>query len=284
MNTVETWLKPLTAKKKLEPGVIIRRIGDGKDQQGSFQEYDPDGNIILANIIDLTDGTLISGTGVLKPRRGDRIYYSSSTFGSSTAAAKKALAIIREWSLYKKHESIQDQILDFIGLVYVPEQILRLSETDALNFLFVPVQQKFRIGRFTERRGPERVCNDIFLLKLQVLHRGNHITYLALVLLQKHYIPRFYSAGTKPHEETTTLLKNEEFNFHPSHGGHIKCEGTRDGKKHFLVDAGSNIYGRGVKTPLHVSEQVVEGLKKVFPEFEYTPMAGRGAFGTEQSY
>ena len=104
------------------------------------------------------------------------------------------------------------------------------------------------------------------------------------MLHQKHYVPRFYSAGTKPHEETTNLLKEEAFNFHPSHGGHIKADGTKEGRKHFLVDAGSNIYGRGIKTPLHVSEQVVEGLKKVFPEFEYTPMPGRGAFGTEQSY
>ena len=283
MKAVESWFKPLTAKKKLEPGVIIRRTGEGKDQQGSFLEYDPDGNMILINIIDLSEGTLVASMGVLKPRKGDRILYSSSSFGAG-AASKKARAIIEQWSLFQKHANLQEQILDFIGTVYVPEQILRYSETNTLNFLFVPVQQKFRIGRFTERRSPERVCNDIFLQRLQTLHRGYHITYLALVLQQKHYIPRFYSAGTKPHEETTTLLKNEEFNFHPSHGGHIKCEGARDGKKHFLVDAGSNIYGRGVKTPLHVSEQVVEGLKKVFPEFEYTAMAGRGAFGTEQSY
>ena len=283
MKKVESWYKPLTAKKKLEPGVIIRRIGDDKDQQGSYCELDPDGNMILINIIDLSEGTLVASMGVLKPRKGDKVLYSSSSFGAG-AASKKARAIIEQWSLFQKHANLQEQILDFIGTVYVPEQILRYSETNTLNFLFVPVQQKFRIGRFTERRSPERVCNDIFLQRLQALHRGNHITYLGLVLQQKHYIPRFYSAGTKSHEETTTLLKNEEFNFHPSHGGHIKCEGAKDGKKHFLVDAGSNVYGRGIKTPLHVSEQVVEGLKKVFPEFEYTAMAGRGAFGTEQSY
>ncbi|HOD15738.1 MAG TPA: hypothetical protein PK307_12955 [Spirochaetota bacterium] len=283
MKSIESWLKPLTGKKKLTQGVIVRRTGNGKDQQGSFLEYDRDGNIILINIIDLATGTLISSMGVLKPRPGDQIYYSTSSFETSPAA-KKALALVREWSLFQKHARIQEQIIDFIGLSYVPEQVLKLAETNSLNFLFVPVQQKFRIGRFTERRSLERVCNDIFLQKLQVLHQGNHITYLALVLHQKHYIPRFYSAGTKPHDETTTLLKDEEFNFHPSHGGHMKVDGTRDGKKHFLVDAGSNVYGRGVKTPLHVSEQVVEGLKKVFPEFEYTAMAGRGAFGTEQSY
>jgi hypothetical protein len=198
MKSTEPWLKPLIAKKKLTPGTIIRRIGEGKDQQGSFLEYDPDDNMILINIIDLTNGTLVASMGVLRPRRDDRIFYSSSSFDSGPAS-RKALAIIREWPLYKKHAALQEQILDFIGLVYAPEQILRLSETGALNFLFVPVQQKFRIGRFTERRSPERVCNDIFLQRLQTLHRGSHITYLALVLQQKHYIPRFYSAGTKSH-------------------------------------------------------------------------------------
>lgn len=283
MKSVESWLKPITGKKKLMQGTIIRRIGDGKNQQGSLLEYDQDGNMILINIIDLDTGTLASSMGVLKPRPGDQIYYSESSFETSPAA-KKALTIVREWSLFQKYARIQERIIEFIGQSYAPEQILELAEAQLLNVLFVPVQQKFRIGRFTERRSPERVCNDLFLQRLQMLHQGNHITYLALVLHQKHYIPRFYSAGTKPHDETTSLLKDEEFNFHPTHGGHMKVEGTRDGKKHFLVDAGSNVYGRGVKTPLHVSEQVVEGLKKVFPDFEYTPMAGRGAFGTEQSY
>ena len=50
------------------------------------------------------------------------------------------------------------------------------------------------------------------------------------------------------------------------------------------MDAGSNYLGRGVKTPLHVSEAVTAGLKKVYPEFEFTPLEGRGAYGTEQSY
>ncbi len=276
-------LQPLTQSAKIEPGTIIRRIGSGKDQQGSFLEYDDDGNYILINIIDMKSGTLAALEGVLKPQQGDKLYYYPSSF-SKSPAADKALKIIREWPLFRNHARLQQQILNFVTITYVPEQIIEMSKKESLSLLFVPIQERFRIGRFTERRNPERVCNEAFMLWLQSLHTGNHITYLALIMQQKHHVPRFYSVGTKPHEETANLLKEEAFNFSPTHGGHMKTVGMENGKKHFIVDAGSNFLGRGVKTPLHVSEAVAAGLKKVYPEFEFTPLEGRGAFGTEQSY
>jgi hypothetical protein len=276
-------LKPLTKKTRIEPGTIIRRIGGGKDQQGSFLEYDEEMNYILINIIDMKAGSLTALEGILKPQKNDKLYYYGSGFAAGPAA-EKALKIVRDWPLYKNNPRLQTQIENFVALTFVPEQIIEWSKKDSLSFLFVPIQERFRIGRFTERRNPERVCNEAFMLWLQSLHTGNHITYLALIMQQKHHVPRFYSAGTKPHEETAKLLMDEDYNFHPTHGGHIKAAGFEDGKKHFLVDAGSNYLGRGVKTPLHVSEAVAAGLKKVYPEFEFTPKEGRGAFGTEQSY
>jgi hypothetical protein len=276
-------LKPLPPSKKIEPGTILRRIGNGKDQQGSFLEYDDEGNFILINIIDMKNGTLAALEGVLKPRQGDAMYYYTSSFATSRNA-EKALKIIREWPLFKDQARLRQQILNFVTIAYVPEQIIEMSNNDSLSLLFVPIQERFRIGRFTERRNPERVCNEAFILWLESLHTGNHITYLALILQQKHHVPRFYSVGTKPHEETAKLLMDEAFNFSPTHGGHMKAVGFEDGKKHFIVDAGSTFLGRGVKTPLHVSQAVAAGLKKVYPEFEFTPLEGRGAFGTEQSY
>jgi hypothetical protein len=276
-------LKPLTPSVKLKPGTILRRIGNGKDQQGSFLEYNDDGNYILINIIDMKNGTLAALEGILKPQQGDSLYYYPSTFGTSKAA-DKAFRIVKEWPLFRDNARLQQQILNFVTLAYVPEQIIEMSNNNSLPFLFVPIQERFRIGRFTERRNPARVCNEAFILWLESLHTGNHITYLALIMQQKHHIPRFYSIGTKPHEETAKLLMDEVYNFSPTHGGHLKTVGFEKGKKHFIVDAGSNFLGRGVKTPLHVSEAVVGGLKKVYPEFEFTPVEGRGAFGTEQSY
>lgn len=276
-------LKPLTKRTRPAPGTIIRRIGGGKDQQGSFLEFDDDGNFILLNIIDMTRGSLAALEGVLKPQKDDRLYYYETGF-TTGPAADRALTLVREWPLYKKSPLLRQQIENFVTITFVPEQIIEWAKKDMLSFLFVPIQERFRIGRFTERRNPERVCNETFMLWLQSLSAGNHITYLALILQQKHHVPRFYSIGTKPHEETAKLLMDEAFNFAPTHGGHIKAAGFIDGKKHFLVDAGSNYLGRGVKTPLHVSEAVAAGLKKVYPEFEFTPKEGRGAFGTEQSY
>jgi hypothetical protein len=276
-------LIPLPPSKKLEPGTILRRIGNGKDQQGSFLEYDDEGNFILINIIDMKNGTLAALEGVLKPRQGDAMYYYTSSFATSRNA-EKAFKIVREWPLFKDQARLRQQILNFVTIAYVPEQIIEMSKNDSLSLLFVPIQERFRIGRFTERRNPERVCNETFMLWLESLQTGNHITYLALIMQQKHHVPRFYSVGTKPHEETAKLLMDEAFNFSPTHGGHMKAVGFEDGKKHFIVDAGSNFLGRGVKTPLHVSQAVAAGLKKVYPEFEFTPLEGRGAFGTEQSY
>jgi hypothetical protein len=280
---MEKYMKALDKKKILQPGTIVRRVGGGKDQQGALLEYDGDNNMVLVNILDWTTGTLLAIKGVLKPMKDDRLYYCDTPFDGSPDA-KKALKIVSEWSLYKKHASLQKQIINFISIAFIPEQIIELEKKEQLPFLFVPIQERFRIGRFSERRNPERVCNEAFILWLESLQRGNHITYLALVMQQKHHVPRFYSAGTRPHEETHKLLLEEDYNFHPTHGGHLKAVGIEDGKKHFIVDAGSTYLGRGVKTPLHMSQAVAAALKKVYPEFEFTPMEGRGAFGTEQSY
>ena len=167
---------------------------------------------------------------------------------------------------------------------FAPEQIIELKESDSLSRIFVPIQEKFRIGRFKERRNPDRVCKDLFNGRLSSLRIGEHITYVALVFQQKTQTHRFYSAGTKPHQETEHRLKSEKFNFQPIHGGHLKATRLIKGRKHFIVDAGSNYFGRGVKTPFHVAESVANALKKTYPNCDFTPLEGRGAFGEEQSY
>lgn len=267
----------------LEQGIIIQRIGAEKHQQGCFFSHDEFRNLILINILDMRTGSLYALKGVLKPQPEDNIYFFPTTFRNSPVA-KKALAIVSEWTLYKKHPELQKQIINFVSITYVPEQIMAFQEKVMLQFLFIPIQQMFRIGRFKERRDPERVCIESFLLWLESLNSGDHITYIAQVMQQKSYRAKFYSAGTIPHESTVEKLKGEIYNFNPTHGGHIKADGFKNGKKHFIIDAGSNFLGRGVKTPLHVSKHIAESMKKLYPDFEFTPLDGRGAFGTEQSY
>jgi len=55
-------------------------------------------------------------------------------------------------------------------------------------------------------------------------------------------------------------------------------------KKVLLVDAGSQFKGKGNKTLIATAQAVVDQLKKMYPEFDYIPVEGRGAFGDEQSY
>jgi hypothetical protein len=276
-------MKPLDSKITLEQGAIIRRIGNGKDQQGCFLEYDDEGNLILINIIDMLTGSLFAVKGVLKPKDGDTIYYFETNFSNSPVAAK-ALKILNDSSLFKTNKGIQQQMLSFTQYSFTPEQIIEMQGKDTLNLLFVPLQEKFRIGRFQERRDPIRLCVETFGHVLETIQRGNHITYIAQVMQQKGYIPRFYTIGTEPHEETVKALRKEYFNFEPNFGGHIKASVTEDGTKLFILDAGSNVLGRGNKTPLHAAQSVAAALKKNYPEYEYKPLAGRGAFGTEQSY
>lgn len=271
-------MKPISTIKNLEPGTIIRRIGSDKDQQGSFLKYDESHNMILANIIDMATGTLVANEGVLKPKSGDKIYYYDSSFDGSPLA-EKALKIVRDWPLFKERKDLQDRIISFIRVTWVPEQIMEMSKNETLQELFVPVQQRFRIGRFKEQRDPERVCNDMFILWLESTNDGKHITYLASITHVKDAVPQFYSSGVKAHEETAKLLQKESFAFDPTHGGHIRENGVKNGKKHFEVDAGCNYLGLGVKSPLEVAKQVTGALKSVYPEFEFTPLAGCGAKG-----
>ena len=75
-----------------------------------------------------------------------------------------------------------------------------------------------------------------------------------------------------------------EFAFHPNHGGHIKCVLDQDEEATLLVDAGSNDLGAGIAASLATAEMIAEALKTLYPEFRYQPLAGRGAFGIQQSY
>ncbi|MBN2159136.1 MAG: hypothetical protein JW807_07055 [Spirochaetes bacterium] len=271
-------MKPIGTINNLEPGTIIRRIGREKDQQGSFLKYDENHNMILANIIDMATGSLIANEGVLKQQSGDKIYYYDSTFDDGPLSVK-ALKIVKDWPLFKERRDLQDRIVSFIRVTWVPEQILEMSRNETLQNLFVPVQQRFRIGRFKEQRDPERVCNDMFILWLESTGDGKHITYLAHITNKKDAVPQFYSSGVKTHEETAKLLQKESFAFDPTHGGHIREAGIKSGKKHFEVDSGCNYLGLGVKSPLEVSRQVTGALKSLYPEFEFTPLEGSKAKG-----
>ncbi|HOP63551.1 MAG TPA: hypothetical protein PK358_03620 [Spirochaetota bacterium] len=274
--------------KKAAPGEeiparsVIRRINSGKDQQGFFTGEDESGGYILVNVIDLADSSYLADAGIIRPDKTDSLYYYTGGF-SQGPDSRAALDILQSWALYGKNPGMQKPMAEFMKTSFTPEYILYLKKTDSLNTLFIPMQQKLKIGRFREQVNPDALRKEKFREHLKTLKPGEHMTYIAMVPSTSTYDPKFYSIGTKPHEETHFVLKSESFNFKPTHGGHIKAE-KNPGGVIFYVDAGSNYIGKGVKTKLETAESVVKALRREYSGYRFVPIEGRGAFGTEQSY
>ena len=51
-----------------------------------------------------------------------------------------------------------------------------------------------------------------------------------------------------------------------------------------IVDAGSDYIGRGIKTSHSDAKKVTDVLNEFYSDFVFTPVTGRGAFGSEQSF
>ena len=268
----------------LATGAIVRRVSDSKDQQGVFVKYADDGaSLILADVIDLIACEYTAEFGVLRHELGDRFFINDTPFNESPSA-ENAMQIIRTWTLFQQHPDLQAEIQGFVQAVYAPEQLLEWKRNDGLRALFVPIQQKFKIGRFLEKPDPGKVMHERFQKQLAALGDGDHVTYVAFAPPDENKDAFFYSIGTKPHQETVRNLEREPFAFKPNHGGHIKFHGKPDEEGEFITDAGSNHIGVGIHTSLSTAERVTDALKRSYPEFKFTPVAGRGAFGAGQSY
>jgi len=274
---------PVADPAKIAKGTIVRRINTSKDQQGCFTNFDDQGGMILVNVVDIKECAFVAEAGILRPSAEDSLYRFTTTFGNSPAMMD-AIAIIQNWQVFKKYPALQNAILNFVESTYTPEQLVYLSRREAMGCVFIPIQQKFRIGRFAEAIDWNKVGRDKFRERLADMRPGDHVTYLAMIPQVKTGTPKFYSIGSKPHEETAICLRSEPFNFQPTHGGHIKLLADFEGNEYFLVDAGSNFKGRGVKTPLSKAEEVTDSLAQLHGEFVFKPIEGRGAFGEGQSY
>ncbi len=276
------FLKKILPGEKIPVKSIIRRISKEKEQQGFFTGLDDTDGYILINVIDIADPSYLADAGIIHPAENDTIYCFTTKFGSSPLSSA-AMEILESWPLYIKNPDIQKPMTEFMKISFTPEYILYLKKADSLNTLFIPMQQKLKIGRYRETVNPEVICKEKFRNQLINLKPGEHITYIAMVPQTSTYTPKFYSIGTKPHEETHFSLKRESFNFKPTHGGHIKAE-KQSTEIIYYVDAGSNYIGKGVKTKLETAESIVKALRREYRGFRFIPVEGRSAFGTEQSY
>ncbi len=281
----EDFLRPIEVVTALVAGQVLRRISPDRVIQGGVRGLTEAGDgAIVAEVVNLHTPSFVAEAGIVRPGSEDRLFVLEDSFSGRTEDAP-ALQIVREWVLFREHRSLQSAILDFVRTSYSPRHLLHLKRNELLAQLFVPVQERFKIGKFQETVDWEAVGAKRFLDLLNSLDDGKHITYVAFIPKETSGQPRFYSIGTKPHLETLASLKREPFAFRPNHGGHIKIVSAQgEEPRRFVVDAGSNDLGSGMHTALAVANLVTEALREAYPGPEYTPLAGRGAHGLHQSY
>lgn len=275
-------IKQIESGSEPVQGAIIRRVNNTKDQQGLFTGLDDNSGLILVNVIDMLNTGFLAEAGIINPAGGDSLFCYTSTFRKNKKAPA-AMEILRTWPLYLKNPEHHVPMEEFFTLSFSPEHILYMHKNNMLDTVFIPLQQKLKIGRYKETVNWDHVRKEEFQARLRELKPGEHMTYIAMIPQTSSYSPKFYSIGTKPHEETQMSLRTEGFNFKPTHGGHIKAELKNDSPVYY-VDAGSNFLGKGVKTRLETAESIVKALRKEHRNFVFIPLEGRGAFGTEQSY
>lgn len=275
-------IKQIESGEEIPARSILRRITKGKEQQGGFTGLDDSGGYILINVIDIAESSYLADAGIIRPTKDDSLFVFTTGF-NATANSAAAMDILTSWSLYQKNPELQRPMAEFMKTSFTPEHILYLKKTDSLDTLFIPMQQKLKTGRYRETVNPDAVRKERFREQLKRLKAGEHMTYIALIPQTSTYDAKFYSIGTKPHEETHFSLRSESFNFKPTHGGHIKAEKNGDGMIYY-VDAGSNYIGKGVKTKLETAESVVKAMTREYSGYRFIPLEGRSAFGTEQSY
>jgi hypothetical protein len=274
---------PVEDTAVLIKGNIIRRTGNSKDQQGIFICRDDKDGLVIVNVINMKEIAFETEAGILRPSKDDKLYVFTRSFASDKTS-RSARKILEQWPLYVKHPALQVQMMSFMEHAFAPEQIIDFEKTGNLHYLFIPLQQKYKIGRCEEKVNWGLERKNRFIWHVSNMRVGDHITYVAAIPRNKIDAPLFYSLGTQPHESTALSLKAEPFNFKPEIGGHIKCTGKTDTGKGLLVDAGSSFLGSGKKTSIDKAQTVAAALKRIFKNHDIIPVAGRGAFEDGQSY
>jgi hypothetical protein len=274
---------PVKDSAVLIKGNIIRRTGNGKDQQGIFMCRDDKDGLVIVNVINMKDITFEAEAGILRPASDDKLYVFTRSF-TADKISHAARIILEQWPLYAKHPALQVNMMSFMEHAFAPEQIIDFEKTGNLHYLFIPMQQKYKIGRCEQKVNWSLERKNRFIWHVSNMRMGDHITYVAAIPRNKIEAPLFYSLGTQPHESTVLSLKAEPFNFKPDVGGHIKCIEETETGKGLLVDAGSSFLGLGKKTRIDKAQMVATALKRIFKYNDFIPVAGRGAFEDGQSY
>ncbi len=269
--------------ENVQPGQLLLRVHPEKIQQGRVVALE-DGSIVLENILDLKEPGFLAEMARLKPTDQDHLYLYPKTFADSDHS-EEALKIVTQWPLFKNSPKLQESMQEFVESSYSPEQILFLKNHDRLRELFIPLQQRFKIGKFDPNQDPGVMVFKKFKEMLEGLASGKYLSYVAFIPKESVAKPLFYSAGTKIHQDMMKLLNKEIFAFRPNYGGHIRAmNGMDEPVRKFAVDAGSNDLGMGTKTSIETARLITKELSELFPEHEFVPFAGQDAYGLQQGY
>jgi len=277
----ENFLIRHTDISTVRDGTFIMFISGGIEQSALLSGQN-DGSFFARNVIDLSENEFISGQGIIHPEPGDPIYEINSRYTGAEATA--AINVIKKSALFERYEVYQDEILEFVRNTFAPAYILYLKNTDALHNIFIPIQQRFRIGRFSIRDKWENINTKRFRDMLDRLITDEYVTYMGYLPHGTRIKPVFYSLGTETHLETDMNLKKEPFLYSSNCGGNIKLHRVKGETKYFLVDAGSSYKGNGVNARIDEAQYVSESLNSLYPEHRFIPVEGRGAIGSHGTF
>jgi hypothetical protein len=239
--------------------------------------------LIVENVIDLIEGNFVAEQAVLQSASGEAIYRVVSDY-SDEDDAHSVSAILARSALFHRYPYLHRTLADFVKAAWPPKLVLFLDRIDSLKSIFVPIQQRFRIGRFSVDQKWDHANARHFREMLERLIPNEYITYMGYIPQGRNCSPVFFSEGTATHLETDMKLKKEPFLYTSNCGGNIKLQKDDAGEKIFLVDAGSSYKGNGVNALIEDASWVSDYLRSLYPEFRFIPVSGRGAVGSKNIF
>ena len=279
----QEFIIPLNENEIIADGSFFLRCCGSSLQTGMIKRYYDENSVIAMNVIDLRKNEFVAEEGFLNLNAHSGIHMIDS-FYNSDEISEKALNIIKNWSLFSKYPAMRLPIIKFVKNAYAPKLVLHMKNEGCLSSLFIPIQQKFRIGRFSDNTRWEDSNRSEFRHKLENLNENDYLTYIGY--MPQHLIedPMFFSVGKISHLETDLRLKKEPFLYNANCGGNIRFLNSRRDKRYFLVDAGASHRGNGVNSTEENACEVIVQLKKMYPEFNFLPASGRNALGGNSTF
>ncbi|MFW6364957.1 MAG: hypothetical protein ACOC2H_00625 [Spirochaetota bacterium] len=262
---------------------FVLRITDETSQTAMYRGMTDDGCLLLSNVIELKSNLFIASDGVVRPERFGELYLMDS-FYCEDIYSEQALDTVINWSLFQNTPRMQRRMLSFVKEAFAPMYVLYLKRTDQMHRLFVPVQQRFRIGRYALKPRWEDANLAKFKTQLETLVREKHITYVGHLPESLTDTPVFFTAGNYSHLETDRIFHDEPCLYRANCGGNIKLAREDESAKCFVVDAGASYKGNGVNASREEASVVAGYLKELFPDYVFVPASGRGAVGTGYSF